>query len=189
MLKWVGYLYLAGLAVAGLVLWERNKPLPMHPVNLSVRTAATRVGGATGSTARVSVRVFHVRAFPPLPLLGMDRAGQDHHRDGREVSWAVAVIAEWVGRSLARPCGSHAHGLSPPHPTHTHSAGIGKESTRLFASWNASVIMAVRNETKGRAVLEDIRRSTGSDRVEVRRRRRGGHSLPAGWLAGSSTIE
>ena len=44
---------------------------------------------------------------------------------------------------------------------------MGKESARLLAAWNATVIMAVRNPEKGLAVLEDIKATTGSDRVEV----------------------
>jgi len=41
------------------------------------------------------------------------------------------------------------------------SAGIGKETVRTLAQWNATVVMAVRNVNKGNAVLEDIRESLG----------------------------
>jgi len=47
------------------------------------------------------------------------------------------------------------------------SAGIGKETVRTLAEWNASVVMAVRNVKKGTAVLEDIRLSIGRQDLPV----------------------
>ncbi|KAM3574935.1 hypothetical protein VYU27_003161 [Nannochloropsis oceanica] len=47
------------------------------------------------------------------------------------------------------------------------SAGIGKETVRTLAQWNASVVMAVRNTNKGNAVLEDIRASLGGGSIPV----------------------
>ena len=47
------------------------------------------------------------------------------------------------------------------------SAGIGKETVRTLAQWNATVVMAVRNVNKGNAVLEDIRESLGGGDLPV----------------------
>lgn len=47
------------------------------------------------------------------------------------------------------------------------SAGIGKETVRTLAQWNATVVMAVRNVNKGNAVLEDIRESLGGSDLPV----------------------
>lgn len=43
------------------------------------------------------------------------------------------------------------------------SAGIGKETVRALADWNATVIAAVRNPSKMEAVLEDIKATTRPD--------------------------
>ncbi len=43
------------------------------------------------------------------------------------------------------------------------SAGIGKETVRALADWNATVIMAVRNVAKGEGVLADIKATTRPD--------------------------
>lgn len=43
------------------------------------------------------------------------------------------------------------------------SAGIGKETVRALADWNATVIAAVRNPAKMEAVLEEIKASTRPD--------------------------
>lgn len=47
------------------------------------------------------------------------------------------------------------------------SDGIGKETARILAAWNATVILACRNETKADLVAEDIMETTGSDKVSV----------------------
>ena len=48
------------------------------------------------------------------------------------------------------------------------SDGIGKETARILAAWNATVILACRNETKAEIVADDIMETTQSDRVTVR---------------------
>jgi hypothetical protein len=47
------------------------------------------------------------------------------------------------------------------------TAGIGKETVRLLAAWNATVIFTGRDTAKGLRVLADIKNTTGSDKVEV----------------------
>jgi NAD(P)-dependent dehydrogenase (short-subunit alcohol dehydrogenase family) len=47
------------------------------------------------------------------------------------------------------------------------NSGIGKETARELARLGATVVMAARNEERGRAAVEDVRASTGSDRVEL----------------------
>ena len=48
------------------------------------------------------------------------------------------------------------------------TSGIGKETARVLAGKNATVVMAVRNTVKGEAVAEEIRREHGSADVVVR---------------------
>jgi len=47
------------------------------------------------------------------------------------------------------------------------SSGLGVETARALASAGAEVLMPVRNRAKGEGVAEDIRASTGNDRVSV----------------------
>ncbi len=47
------------------------------------------------------------------------------------------------------------------------SDGIGVETARYLADLGATLVLPVRNLEKGRAVRDDIARSTGNDRVEV----------------------
>ncbi|MDH3207181.1 MAG: oxidoreductase [Gemmatimonadota bacterium] len=47
------------------------------------------------------------------------------------------------------------------------SSGLGVETAKALASAGAEVFMPVRNRAKGEGVAEDIRSTTGNDRVEV----------------------
>jgi NAD(P)-dependent dehydrogenase (short-subunit alcohol dehydrogenase family) len=49
------------------------------------------------------------------------------------------------------------------------SAGLGLETARALAALGAEVVLAVRNPAKGEAAAEQVRASTGSKTVEVRR--------------------
>jgi hypothetical protein len=47
------------------------------------------------------------------------------------------------------------------------SAGIGKETARILADWGGKVIMACRDEKKAGLVLQDIKATTGSNKVHA----------------------
>lgn len=47
------------------------------------------------------------------------------------------------------------------------SAGIGKETARILADWGGKVIMACRDEKKAGLVLQDIKATTGSNKVHI----------------------
>src|SRR5262249_27986857 len=47
------------------------------------------------------------------------------------------------------------------------SSGLGQETARVLAARGAQVILTARNVPKGEAVAEEIRTSTGNQRVEV----------------------
>lgn len=64
----------------------------------------------------------------------------------------------------------------PPSPEGMHgrvvvvtgaNSGIGLETSRALAALGARVVMMARDERKGRAAVEDVRRTTGSDAVEL----------------------
>ena len=46
------------------------------------------------------------------------------------------------------------------------NAGIGKETARELARLGASVVIAARDETKGKEAVDDIQRTTGSTKVD-----------------------
>jgi hypothetical protein len=48
------------------------------------------------------------------------------------------------------------------------SAGIGKETARILADWGGKVIMACRDEKKAGLVLQDIKATTGSNKVHTK---------------------
>lgn len=47
------------------------------------------------------------------------------------------------------------------------NAGIGRETARALAKRGATVVMAARNLDKGREAVQDVKTSTGSDKVEL----------------------
>jgi NAD(P)-dependent dehydrogenase (short-subunit alcohol dehydrogenase family) len=47
------------------------------------------------------------------------------------------------------------------------NSGIGKETTLGLAQMRARVVMVCRNAEKGKAVLEEIRRESGSSQVDL----------------------
>lgn len=47
------------------------------------------------------------------------------------------------------------------------NSGIGKETARELARQGATVVMTARNPQRGEAALEEVRSSTGNDRVEL----------------------
>jgi NAD(P)-dependent dehydrogenase (short-subunit alcohol dehydrogenase family) len=48
------------------------------------------------------------------------------------------------------------------------NSGIGKAVARGLASYGATVVMACRSESRGRAALDELRSETGSDRLHLR---------------------
>lgn len=80
------------------------------------------------------------------------------------LAFAVSIGSKWAKRKLP---------LVPVNLEGKHfivtgaSAGIGKETVRTLAQWNATVVMAVRNVQKGTTVLEDIRESLGGADIPV----------------------
>jgi NAD(P)-dependent dehydrogenase (short-subunit alcohol dehydrogenase family) len=47
------------------------------------------------------------------------------------------------------------------------NSGIGKETARVLAERGASIIMICRNQERGEAALKELRKETGSDKIEL----------------------